>query len=68
MWNWLLQFTDRLDAAGIAYAIVGSVASSMYGEPRATNRGGSVDTAAIDEAANQLGLTAEWRLATQEST
>lgn len=37
MWDWLLQFTAPLDAASIPYAIVGSVASSLYGEPRATN-------------------------------
>lgn len=37
MWDWLLQFTQGLDDAGIPYAIVGSVASSVYGEPRATN-------------------------------
>lgn len=37
MWAWLLQFIMPLDKAGIPYAIVGSVASSVYGEPRATN-------------------------------
>jgi hypothetical protein len=37
MWNWLFQFIDPLDKAGIPYAIVGSVAASIYGEPRATN-------------------------------
>lgn len=37
MWNWLFQFIDPLERAGVPYAIVGSVASSVYGEPRATN-------------------------------
>jgi hypothetical protein len=37
MWDWLFQFIDPLQRAGIPYAIVGSVASSVYGEPRATN-------------------------------
>lgn len=37
MWDWLFQFIDPLDSAGLPYAIVGSVASSVYGEPRATN-------------------------------
>lgn len=36
-WEWLFEFLDPLERAGIAYAIVGSVASSVYGEPRATN-------------------------------
>jgi len=36
-WDWLIQFIEPLDKAGIPYAIVGSVASSVYGEPRATN-------------------------------
>jgi hypothetical protein len=37
MWEWVFAFVDPLDRAGIPYAIVGSVASSIYGEPRATN-------------------------------
>jgi len=37
MWNWLFQFIDPLERSGIPYALVGSVASSIYGEPRATN-------------------------------
>ena len=37
MWDWLFQFTDPLERFGVPYAIVGSVASSVYGEPRATN-------------------------------
>ncbi|SDR65542.1 hypothetical protein [Opitutus sp. GAS368] len=37
MWDWLFQFIDPLERAGIPYALVGSVASSIYGEPRATN-------------------------------
>ena len=37
MWDWLFQFTEPLERAGVPYAIVGSVASSVYGEPRATN-------------------------------
>jgi hypothetical protein len=37
MWQWLFQFLEPLEAADIDYAIVGSVASSIYGEPRATN-------------------------------
>ena len=37
MWNWLFQFIDPLERCRIPYALVGSVASSIYGEPRATN-------------------------------
>jgi hypothetical protein len=37
MWKWLFQFVEPLERVGVAYAIVGSVASSVYGEPRATN-------------------------------
>jgi hypothetical protein len=37
MWQWLFQFTDALGTAQIRYAVVGSVAASVYGEPRATN-------------------------------
>jgi hypothetical protein len=37
MWDWLFQFVEPLERAGVPYAIVGSVASSVYGEPRATN-------------------------------
>lgn len=37
MWDWLLQFVTPLERAGVPYAIVGSVASSVYGDPRATN-------------------------------
>jgi hypothetical protein len=37
MWDWLFGFIDPLERAGIPYAIVGSVASSVYGEPRVTN-------------------------------
>ncbi len=37
MWDWLFQFTEPLDEIGVPYAVVGSVASSLYGEPRATN-------------------------------
>ena len=37
MWDWLFQFFEPLDRAGLPYAIVGSVAASLYGEPRATN-------------------------------
>lgn len=37
MWAWLFQFIDPLEQQGIPYALVGSVASSIYGEPRATN-------------------------------
>lgn len=37
MWDWLLQFVDPLERENIPYALVGSVASSIYGEPRATN-------------------------------
>ena len=33
----MFQFIDPLEQAGIPYALVGSVASSIYGEPRATN-------------------------------
>lgn len=36
-WDWLFPFTDALAAAEVPYAIVGSVAASLYGEPRATN-------------------------------
>jgi hypothetical protein len=37
MWDWLFTFIEPLERAGIPYAIVGSVASAIYGEPRATN-------------------------------
>ncbi|MDD2762741.1 MAG: hypothetical protein PHE83_02070 [Opitutaceae bacterium] len=37
MWDWLFQFIDPLERRAIPYALVGSVASSIYGEPRATN-------------------------------
>lgn len=37
MWDWLFQFLEPLERQGIPYALVGSVASSIYGEPRATN-------------------------------
>ena len=37
MWDWLFQFVGPLESSGIPYAIVGSVASCVYGEPRATN-------------------------------
>ena len=37
MWDWLFQFIDPLERNDIPYALVGSVASSIYGEPRATN-------------------------------
>jgi hypothetical protein len=37
MWDWLFDFIEPLERAGIPYAIVGSVASSIYGEPRVTN-------------------------------
>lgn len=37
MWDWLFQFIEPLERANVPYAIVGSVASSLYGEPRATN-------------------------------
>jgi hypothetical protein len=41
MWDWLFQFIEPLERGRIPYAIVGSVAASLYGEPRATN---DVDT------------------------
>ena len=37
MWDWLFQFVEPLERSDVPYAIVGSVASSVYGEPRATN-------------------------------
>lgn len=37
MWDWLFDLVDPLERADIPYAIVGSVAASVYGEPRATN-------------------------------
>lgn len=37
MWDWLFQFIEPLERSAIPYALVGSVASSIYGEPRATN-------------------------------
>jgi hypothetical protein len=37
MWDWLFDFIGPLDRERIPYAIVGSVATSVYGEPRATN-------------------------------
>ena len=49
MWSWLFQFIDPLEKAAIPYALVGSVASSIYGEPRATN---DVDMVIQVEAVN----------------
>ncbi|MBI2517861.1 MAG: hypothetical protein HYV95_13235 [Opitutae bacterium] len=37
MWDWLFAFIDPLERLSIPYALVGSVAASIYGEPRATN-------------------------------
>ncbi len=37
MWDWLFQFIEPLERAKVPYAVVGSVAASLYGEPRATN-------------------------------
>jgi hypothetical protein len=37
MWDWLFQFVDPLDRLEIPYSAVGSVAASIYGEPRVTN-------------------------------
>lgn len=37
MWDWLFQFIDPLERSQVPYAVVGSVAASLYGEPRATN-------------------------------
>ncbi len=37
MWDWLFAFIGPLDRERLPYAIVGSVAASVYGEPRATN-------------------------------
>jgi hypothetical protein len=50
MWSWLFQFIDPLERAGISYALVGSVASSIYGEPRATNDLDMVIQISPDEA------------------
>ena len=35
--NLFLLFTARLDAAGLAYMVTGSVAGTLYGEPRLTH-------------------------------
>jgi hypothetical protein len=51
MWSWLFQFIDPLEQAGIPYALVGSVASSIYGEPRATNDLDMVIQIGTDDAA-----------------
>lgn len=37
MWDWIFQFIDPLERCSFPYALTGSVASSIYGEPRATN-------------------------------
>jgi hypothetical protein len=37
MWDWLFAFIEPLERTQIPYAIVGSVASSVYGETRMTN-------------------------------
>jgi hypothetical protein len=56
MWDWLRFFREGGGEKHIR-DIRGILAVS----------GGSVDTAAIEEAASELGLTAEWRLAKQEN-
>jgi len=46
--GFLAKVIDNLEAAGVEYMIGGSVASSIYGEPRTTR---DVDiVAAVDEA------------------
>jgi hypothetical protein len=56
MWEWLLQFTGPLERAGIPYSIVGSVAASVYGEPRATNDVDLLIQIAPADAARLAGL------------
>lgn len=51
MWGWLFQFIDPLEQEGLPYAMVGSVASSIYGEPRATNDLDLVIQIGTDDAA-----------------
>jgi len=51
MWDWLFQLIVPLDRAGVPYAIVGSVAASVYGEPRATNDVGLLIQLSQDDAA-----------------
>ncbi len=51
MWDWLFQFIDPLEQEGFPYALVGSLASSIYGEPRATNDLDLVIQIGTDDAA-----------------
>lgn len=51
MWDWLFQFIDPLEQGNIPYAVVGSVASSIYGEPRATNDLDLVIQVGVEDAA-----------------
>ena len=62
--NWLFQFIEPLDRAGIQYAVVGSVAASVYGEPRATN---DVDFVIQIEASNARRLVAAFPSEQQET-
>lgn len=61
MWDWLFQFIDPLERAGIPYALVGSVASSIYGEPRATNDLDVVIQISPDEAEKLVAAFPEER-------
>ena len=54
MWDWLFDFIEPLEAAAIPYAIVGSVASSVYGEPRVIN-----DVAVVIRLGDAWGRTNE---------
>ena len=59
MWDWLFQFIDPLERAGIPNALVGSVASSIYGEPRATNDVDVVIQIGANDAARLLAVFPE---------
>lgn len=57
--NPFLVFTRRFDVVGIRYMITGSVAATIYGEPRLTN---DVDIVAVVADVQIAQLTAEFPL------
>ena len=52
--QFLQKLTDLLEAAGIAYAVCGSLGSSLHGQPRATNDTDIIITPTADQLAKFL--------------
>lgn len=52
--QFLQKLTDLLEAAGIAYAVCGSLGSSLHGQPRATNDADIIITPTADQLARFL--------------